>query len=68
MVDMGVSKIPGNSRVGSSPTSDTKFFIIIFRAGVAQLAERLICNQQVEGSSPFASSNLFFIHKKIGKV
>ena len=26
-------------------------------AGVAQLAERLICNQQVKGSSPLASSN-----------
>ncbi len=26
------------------------------RAGVAQLAERLICNQQVKGSSPLASS------------
>ena len=25
-------------------------------AGVAQLAEQLICNQQVAGSSPFASS------------
>ena len=27
-------------------------------AGVAQLVEQLICNQQVAGSSPFASSNL----------
>ncbi len=25
-------------------------------AGVAQLVEQLICNQQVGGSSPFASS------------
>ena len=25
-------------------------------AGVAQLAEQLICNQQVKGSSPFTSS------------
>ena len=25
-------------------------------AGVAQLAEQLICNQQVGGSNPFASS------------
>jgi hypothetical protein len=32
--------------------------IILFRfsAGVAQLAEQLICNQQVAGSSPIASS------------
>ena len=28
-------------------------------AGVAQLAEQLICNQQVAGSSPIASSILF---------
>ena len=27
-----------------------------FIAGVAQLAEQLICNQQVAGSSPIASS------------
>jgi hypothetical protein len=27
-----------------------------FSAGVAQLAEQLICNQQVAGSSPIASS------------
>ena len=27
-----------------------------FFAGVAQLGEQLICNQQVMGSSPFASS------------
>ena len=26
-------------------------------AGVAQLAEQLICNQQVDGSTPFTSSN-----------
>ncbi len=26
-------------------------------AGVAQLVEQLICNQQVAGSSPIASSN-----------
>ena len=29
------------------------------RAGVAQLAEQLICNQQVAGSSPIASSTLW---------
>ena len=28
-------------------------------AGVAQSVEQLICNQQVAGSSPFASSNFF---------
>ena len=30
----------------------------LFRAGVAQLVELLICNQAVGGSSPFASSKL----------
>ena len=30
-----------------------------FCAGVAQLVEQLICNQQVVGSSPIASSSLF---------
>ncbi len=30
-------------------------------AGVAQLVEQLICNQQVGGSSPSTSSNLMFI-------
>ena len=28
----------------------------LYQAGVAQLAEQLICNQQVGGSSPLASS------------
>ncbi len=28
---------------------------VCFTAGVAQLAEQLICNQQVGGSNPFAS-------------
>ena len=30
-------------------------------AGVAQLAEQLICNQQVAGSSPIASSRFLMI-------
>ena len=29
----------------------------VFQAGVAQLVEQLICNQQVAGSSPIASSS-----------
>ncbi len=33
---------------------ESMFFI--YWAGVAQLVEQLICNQQVGGSSPFASS------------
>ena len=31
-------------------------FIVVFRAGVAQLVEQLIRNQQVAGSSPATSS------------
>ncbi len=30
--------------------------VIYYSAGLAQLVEQLICNQQVEGSSPLASS------------
>lgn len=30
--------------------------VVAFYAGVAQLVEQLICNQQVRGSSPFTSS------------
>ena len=30
-------------------------------AGIAQLAEQLICNQQVVGSSPITSSNIFIL-------
>ncbi|SVA17654.1 uncharacterized protein METZ01_LOCUS70508 [marine metagenome] len=33
--------------------------IIFIIAGVAQLGEQLICNQQVGGSSPLASSIIF---------
>jgi hypothetical protein len=29
-----------------------------FQAGVAQLVERLICNQNVGGSNPFTGSNI----------
>ena len=46
---------------GFEPPSDRHFFSknalpIHPNAGVAQLAEQLICNQQVAGSSPIASS------------
>ena len=37
---------------GSSPPRGTTKY-----AGVAQQAEQLICNQQVDGSIPFTSSN-----------
>ena len=36
------------------------------RAGVAQLAEQLICNQQVAGSSPIASSTLWVKRETYG--
>ncbi len=36
-------------------------------AGVAQLVEQLICNQQVAGSSPIASS-IFLILRKSSRV
>ena len=43
-------------------TKQALSFIIIkeFCAGIAQLAEQLICNQQVVGSIPIASSSEFF--------
>ena len=48
-----------NPRVGGSiPPGGT-----ISPAGVAQLAEQLICNQQVAGSSPIASSILWVTEK-----
>ena len=58
-------------------TKQALSFIIIkeFCAGIAQLAEQLICNQQVVGSIPIASSNekppgnfvsgLFFLRKVV---
>jgi hypothetical protein len=30
---------------------------VIWSGGVAQLGERLVCNQEVDGSNPFASTN-----------
>ena len=46
-------------------------FIVVLRAGVAQLVEQLIRNQQVAGSSPASSSKgrdnlclLFFLFQK----
>ena len=42
---------------GFEPHSGRHYFSPVgFFAGVAQLAEQLICNQQVAGSSPIASS------------
>ena len=44
---------------GSSPFR-VAFLSHLGDAGVAQLAEQLICNQQVAGSSPFTSSFPYF--------
>ncbi len=41
--------------------------ILIFYAGVAQLVEQLICNQQVGGSSPSTSSIVLF-YKISGRI
>jgi hypothetical protein len=43
-------------------------FAVTQGAGVAQLAEQLICNQQVGGSIPFTSSILYFITSSYGGV
>ena len=39
---------------------------MVLPAGVAQLAEQLICNQQVVGSSPSASSSMV-VSVKLGE-
>ena len=46
---------------GSSPVGPIsyKISIFFFYADVAQLAEQLICNQQVNGSSPLIGSELY---------
>ena len=44
---------------GQIQLNNLELFLDFFRlAGVAQLVEQLICNQQVGGSSPFAGSIL----------
>ena len=48
----GFEPLPGRHFSRSDPQNE-------LRAGVAQLAEQLICNQQVAGSSPIASSTLW---------
>ena len=40
------------------PDPDRQFLLNSSYAGIAQLVEQLICNQQVGGSSPSASSKL----------
>ena len=43
-------------RISSEASRSLKHCFSIHCAGVAQLAEQLICNQQVAGSSPVAGS------------
>ncbi|CAM2057847.1 hypothetical protein DSUL_170015 [Desulfovibrionales bacterium] len=43
---------------------DIYFF---YKAGVAQPVEQLICNQQVTGSSPFASSKKRWRGSRVAK-
>ena len=53
-------------RVGDIKNKKSTFF-----AGVAQLVERLICNQMVGGSSPFAGSTksaLLKLKKSVGEM
>ena len=40
------------------PRPDDRCYAVCVGAGVAQSAEQLICNQQVVGSSPTASSKV----------
>ena len=40
--------------------------MVIDSAGVAQQVEQLICNQQVAGSSPIASSGILYVLKRRG--
>ena len=43
---------------GSIPVGVTEYKIFVMYADVAQLAEQLICNQQVIGSSPIIGFSL----------
>jgi hypothetical protein len=48
-----MTQVPGKKRL---IFVNERIILSRFSAGVAQLAEQLICNQQVAGSSPIASS------------
>ena len=47
---------PQGQRIQSKKCDD--LIRVFVYAGIAQLAVQLICNQQVDGSSPFAGSTL----------
>ena len=63
-----VTNCPDFVKETEFPVADTKSFLLnsefCQRAGVAQLVEQLICNQQVGGSSPFASSKTPLHHRR----
>ena len=59
LVAQSVERWTENPYVGGSiPPQGTTYFLS-GSAGVAQLAEQLICNQQVVGSIPITSSKLY---------
>ena len=51
-------------RISSETSRSLKHCFNIHCAGVAQLAEQLICNQQVAGSSPVAGSSWLSVPSK----
>ena len=55
---------------GSIPVGVTEYKIFVMYADVAQLAEQLICNQQVIGSSPiigFMEHNSIWMDSRVAK-
>ena len=55
---------------GSIPVGVTEYKIFVMYADVAQLAEQLICNQQVIGSSPiigFMEYNSIWMDSRVAK-
>ena len=61
LVDAGDLKSPDHVLCGFESRSGYK------HADVAQLAEQLICNQQVKGSIPFGGSRSFSSHQAISR-
>ena len=53
---------------GSIPVGVTEYKIFVMYADVAQLAEQLICNQQVIGSSPIIGFIQFNIELYYGQI
>ena len=54
---------------GQIQLNNLELFLDFFRlAGVAQLVEQLICNQQVGGSNPFAGSFSYLAFSKSNQI